>query len=294
MTAGSPPTPASPASPASPVSPGSPGSPVTRVVLVDDHPLVRAGLRALLDGEPDLEVVAEAADGERALDVCREHRPDVVLMDLSMPGVGGVEATRHLVGERPDVHVVVLTSLPDPGTVHEALAAGAVGYLLKDADPTTVVDAVRAAAAGGAPLDPRAARAILPGRVAPPAPAAGARDSRPSDTTGPEARGTTGASVAPSGPRVVGREADVLRLLALGLPNKQIAVRLGISERTVKAHVGSVFRRIGVADRTSAALWARDHGLGPAPGGGTDRPGGGGDRPGGGGDRPGGGGGQGY
>ena len=265
VTAGSPPSPPSPGTPA---TPETPATPVTRVVLVDDHPLVRAGLRALLDGEPDLEVVAEAADGERALDVCREHRPDVVLMDLSMPGVGGVEATRRLVADGPDVHVVVLTSLPDPGTVHAALAAGAVGYLLKDADPTTVVDAVRAAAAGGAPLDPRAARAILPGRVAPPAlttPGEGA----PRDD-GPEARPGT---VPPATSQVGGREADVLRLLALGLPNKQIATRLGISERTVKAHVGSVFRRIGVADRTSAALWARDHGLGPAPADGPSRQG---------------------
>jgi len=224
---------------------------VIRVLVVDDHPLVRAGLRALVDGEDGVQVVAEAADGERSLDVWREHRPDVVLMDLSMPGMGGVEATRRLVATDPDVRVVVLTSVPDATSVHEALAAGAVGYLLKDADPASVVSGVRAAAAGGAPLDPRAARALLPGRGAAPAPAGQAQEARPEPAP-------PVAPVAPVAP--VGREADVLRLIALGLANKQIGQRLGISERTVKAHAGSLFRRIGVTDRTSAALWARDHG----------------------------------
>ena len=216
-----------------------------RVLVVDDHPLVRAGLRALVDGEDGVQVVAEASDGERALEAWGEHRPDVVLMDLSMPGMGGVEATRHLVAAHPDARVVVLTSVPDATSVHEALAAGAVGYLLKDADPASVVAGVRAAAAGGAPLDPRAARALLPGRGAAPAPADRAQEARPEPAP-------------PAAP--VGREADVLRLIAQGLANKQIGQRLGISERTVKAHAGSLFRRIGVTDRTSAALWARDHG----------------------------------
>ncbi|GAB2967554.1 response regulator [Frigoribacterium salinisoli] len=216
-----------------------------RVLVVDDHPLVRAGLRALVDGEEGVQVVAEAADGERSLDAWRQHRPDVVLMDLSMPGIGGVEATRRLVEEHPDARVVVLTSVPDAATVREALGAGAVGYLLKDADPASVVAGVRAAAAGDAPLDPRAARAVLPARGAPPA----------TVDRGQEVRPEPAPPVA-----VAGREADVLRLIAQGLANKQIGQRLGISERTVKAHAGSLFRRIGVADRTSAALWARDHG----------------------------------
>jgi len=224
---------------------------VIRVLVVDDHPLVRAGLRALVDGEDGVQVVAEAADGERALEAWGEHRPDVVLMDLSMPGMGGVEATRRLVAGHPDARVVVLTSVPDATSVHEALAAGAVGYLLKDADPASVVAGVRAAAAGGAPLDPRAARALLPGRGAAPALADRAQEARPEPVP----------PVAPAAPAApVGREADVLRLIAQGLANKQIGQRLGISERTVKAHAGSLFRRIGVADRTSAALWARDHG----------------------------------
>jgi DNA-binding NarL/FixJ family response regulator len=212
---------------------------VIRVLVVDDHPLVRQGLRSLVDQAEGVVVVEEAADGERGVAAAALHRPDVVLMDLSMPGIGGVEATRRIVAADPGVHVVVLTSVPDASSVREALAAGAVGYLLKDAEPATVVAGVRAAAAGGAPLDPRAARALLPDRSAPGAPAA--------DAPGPA-------------PLVSGREAEVLSLVARGLANKQIGTELGISERTVKAHVGSVFRRIGVADRTSAALWARDHG----------------------------------
>ena len=214
-----------------------------RVVVVDDHPLVRAGLRALVDAADDLEVVGEAGDGERGVAVVRDTEPDVVLMDVSMPGLGGIEATRLLVDGGSAAHVVVLTSFPDEGTVRSALEAGASGYLLKDAAPATVLAGVRAAAAGGAPLDPRAARAVLPGRAAPPrGPAVPATD-RPQEA------------------RVVsGREAEVLRLIGRGLSNKQIARDLDIAERTVKAHAGSIFRRIGVADRTSAALWARDHG----------------------------------
>ncbi|MBD8608983.1 response regulator transcription factor [Frigoribacterium sp. CFBP 13729] len=216
-----------------------------RVLVVDDHPLVRQGLRSLVDQADGVEVVEEAADGERGVAAAALHRPDVVLMDLSMPGIGGVEATRRIVAADPQVHVVVLTSVPDASSVREALAAGAVGYLLKDAEPAAVVAGVRAAAEGGAPLDPRAARALLPDRSAP--------VTAVPDRTAP-------AGVPQPAPFVSGREAEVLRLLGRGLANKQIGTELGISERTVKAHVGSVFRRIGVADRTSAALWARDHG----------------------------------
>jgi DNA-binding NarL/FixJ family response regulator len=201
---------------------------VITVVVVDDHPLVRAGLRALLDGADDVGVVGEAADGESAVRLVPTLEPDVVLMDVSMPGIGGVEATRRLVDGGSAARVVVLTSFPDPATVHDALAAGATGYLLKDADPATVLDGVRAAARGDAPLDPRAARALLPTRTAPPA----------GPAVGPEAR------------LVVGREADVLRLVGRGLSNRQIGHELGIAERTVKAHVGSIFRRVGVAGRT--------------------------------------------
>lgn len=202
-----------------------------RVLLVDDHALVRGGLRAVLASTDDCEVVGEAATGEGAVLLAPELRPDVVVMDLSMPGAGGVEATRQVRALLPDVRVLVLTTFSDDHRVRAALAAGATGYLLKDAAPEDVVAAVRAAARDETPIDPRVARSLLPGAV-------------PADP----------------GPDLPPRERDVLVRLARGLSNRQIATELGIAERTVKVHVGSLFRRIGVADRTSAALWARDHG----------------------------------
>ncbi len=203
------------------------------VVVVDDHHLVRVGLRSILEAADEVEVVGEAADGGEALDVVRATTPDVVLMDLSMPRVDGVTGIRLLHEAGLDVPVVVLTSFAETDRVAAALAAGAVGYLLKDSEPRDVIAAIRSAAAGYAPLDPRVARTLLPG------------------TSGREA-----PSVLSS------REREVLSLVARGLANKQVAKALGISERTVKVHLGNVFRHIGVSDRTSAALWARDHGVG--------------------------------
>jgi len=207
-----------------------------KVLVVDDHQLVRAGLIALLDTASDLEVAGEAADGEEALELARELRPDVVLMDLSMPVLDGVDATRRLLAEQPGTCVVVLTSFTETERVTEALAAGAIGYLLKDSDPHDLIAAVRAAAHGHAPLDPRVTRALLPGASA----------STPTPTP-------AAADLLSS------RESEVLALVAKGLANKQVARALGISEHTVKVHLNNVFRRIGVNDRTSAALWARDH-----------------------------------
>ncbi|MCW2819877.1 MAG: liaR 5 [Marmoricola sp.] len=203
---------------------------MTRVLVVDDHAMVRAGIAALLSSTEDLEVAGQAPDGEAAVAARAATQPDVVLMDLSMPVVDGVEATRRMVAEDPDVRVVVLTSFSDRERVADALEAGAVGYQLKDCEPAELLAAVRAAAAGHVPIDPRVARVLLPG----------AASSRPQDQLSP-------------------REVEVLRLVARGLANKQVARALGITERTVKAHLGRVFRQIGVADRTSAALWARDH-----------------------------------
>jgi DNA-binding NarL/FixJ family response regulator len=204
---------------------------VTDVLVVDDHQLVRSGLMSLLSSTDDLRVVGEAADGRQAVRLAHELAPDVVLMDLSMPGMDGVQATREVLSARPSTAVVALTSFADQRRVVEALAAGAVGYLLKDCDPQEVLAGVRAAAAGHAPIDPRVARALLPG-------------------------GAGGRSPAEA---LSHRELEVLRLVSHGLANKQIGRRLGISERTVKVHMGNVFKRIGVSDRTSAALWARDH-----------------------------------
>lgn len=201
-----------------------------RVLLVDDHQLVRAGLASLLESAEDLEVVGQAADGAEALELAALTAPDVVLMDLSMPVMDGVAATRALLAKYPDLAVVVLTSFADKPRVAEALAAGAVGYLLKDSHPRDLIAGVRAAAAGHAPLDPRVARGLLP-------------DSRSTDP----AQGLSD------------RERQVLRLVSRGMANKQIGRALGISEHTVKVHLGNVFKQIGVGDRTSAAMWAREH-----------------------------------
>jgi DNA-binding NarL/FixJ family response regulator len=205
---------------------------VTRVLLVDDHQLVRAGLASLLEPWDDLVVVGQAANGAEALDVAARTTPDVVLMDLSMPVLDGVAATRALLEAHPGTAVVVLTSFAEQNRVAEALAAGAVGYLLKDSDPRDLVAGVRAAAAGHAPLDPRIARGLLPS--------------------------ASGSAPDPAA-ALSQRERQVLRLVSRGMANKQIGRALGITERTVKVHLGNVFRQIGVSDRTSAALWARAH-----------------------------------
>ncbi len=200
-----------------------------RVLLVDDHRLVRAGLVSLLGSAPDVEVVGEAADGAAALELAARNEIDVVLMDLSMPVLDGVAATRLFREQHPSVRVVVLSSFSDQSRVRDAIAAGATGYVLKDTGPDEMLAAVRSAAAGQTPLDPRVAGALLP------------------------------ATGADSGPQLSDRELQVLRLASKGLANKQIGRMLGITERTVKVHLGNVFRRIGVADRTSAALWAREN-----------------------------------
>lgn len=203
-----------------------------RVVVVDDHTIVRNGLVQLLDGDPGIEVVGAAGDGDAAIALCVDQTPDVALMDLSMPGMGGVEATRTIVQRTPGVQVVVLTSFMDRENVVQALAAGAVGYLLKDAEPEDVIRAIHSAARGESPIDPRAARTMLSAQQA----------------SDPAAALTE-------------REREVLSLVGEGLPNKQIGRRLGISEKTVKAHLTSAFRTIGVDDRMQAGLWARNHGL---------------------------------
>jgi DNA-binding NarL/FixJ family response regulator len=202
---------------------------VIRVLVVDDHQLVRAGLITLLEAAADIQVAGEAADGRQAIEAAKAASPDVVLMDLSMPVLDGVAATRLLLAELPQARVVALTSFSDRQRVTDVLAAGATGYVLKDSRPDDLLAAVRAAADGHVPLDPRVAAALLPTSEVPPA------------------------------EQLSEREKQVLRLVAAGLANKQIARRLGIAESTVKVHTGNIFRRIGVTDRTSAALWAKEN-----------------------------------
>ncbi|MET0909916.1 MAG: response regulator transcription factor [Ilumatobacteraceae bacterium] len=201
-----------------------------RVLIVDDHMVVRSGLEQLLATTDDIQLVGTAANGVEALARVEETSPHVVLMDLSMPEMDGIEATRQIVERFPTSHVLVLTSFSDQTRILDALEAGADGYLLKHADPDDIADAIRAVHAGGSPLDPKAARTLL------------------------ESRRT-----ARSAPQLTDREREVLLLVRDGLANKQIARRLGIAERTVKAHLTSVFQRLGVTDRTQAAMWASEH-----------------------------------
>ncbi len=197
------------------------------VLLVEDHPVVRAGLTELLGGVDDINVTGAACNGAEALEMLATERPDVVLMDLSMPVMGGTEATRRITADHPGVRVVILTSFTDQRGILEALDAGANGYLMKDAEPEELFRGIRAAAAGESPLAPAAAAALIQERRG------GATDE------------------------LTDRERDVLGLLAEGLPNKLIARRLEISEKTVKAHLTSIYRRIGVDSRTEAVLWAK-------------------------------------
>ena len=205
-----------------------------RVLIADDHGVVRDGLGRHVEALPDMELVATASDGEEAVARARETEPDVVLMDLDMPRLDGIEATRRLLAERPNTAVLVLTSFSDRPRIMGALEAGASGYLLKDVEADEVAEGIRAAARGESPLDPRAARTVLTARAEP----------DPLEA-------------------LSSREREVLGLLLEGLPNKLIARRLEITEKTVKSHLTRIFREIGVTDRTQAALWAERHGLGP-------------------------------
>lgn len=214
-----------------------------RVLVVDDHAVVRGGLLAFFGSEPDLEVVGDAGGGTEALDVLARldsegRRPDVVVMDLQMRPVDGIESTRQIRARYDDVEVVALTSFGDEGRVRDAFEAGASGYVLKDADADEVAAAVRAAHRGEFELDPAVARRLLSSlRTAP--------HSEPISELTP-------------------RELEVLRLVGAGRSNKQIAVELGISERTARTHVSNILGKLGMSSRTQAALWAVRRGLADA------------------------------
>lgn len=209
-----------------------------RVLICDDHPVVRQGLRTFLDAREGLQVVAEASDGEEAVRKARHLAPDVVLMDLVLPGaLDGIAATARILADRPATRVLVLTSHGDDDTVLPAVRAGAVGYLLKDIDPADLEAAIRAAHRGQAVLAPRVTGAVLA--------AASSREHRPAglDT-------------------LTAREREVLALLGEGLTNRLIARRLGVAEKTVKTHVSHVLAKLGLSDRTQAALLAAREGVG--------------------------------
>jgi DNA-binding NarL/FixJ family response regulator len=210
-----------------------------RILLVDDHQVVRRGLRAFLDGENDMQVVGEAANGREGLDelerlAAAERGPHVVLMDLQMQPVDGIEATRQIRARYDDVEVVALTSFVEEECIRAALDAGASGYILKDADPDEVAGAVRAAYRGELHLNPAVARRLM-----------NSLNSRPRD----------------SAEELTEREREILRLVAAGKANKEIAAELAISERTARTHVSNILRKLGLASRTQAALWAVREGL---------------------------------
>jgi len=209
---------------------------VIRVLIADDHAVVRQGLRTFLALQDGIDVVSEAADGAEAVAAVERLGPDVVLMDLVMPGVDGIEATRRIRDRRPATRVIALTSFADDDKVFPAVRAGAAGYLLKDVQPAELVRAIRDAHAGRALLHPAVAARLME-EVAAAAP--------------PERRDD---GLTP-------REREVLRLIAGGLANKAIALRLGLSERTVKTHVSNILTKLGLTDRTQAAVYALRHGL---------------------------------
>jgi NarL family two-component system response regulator LiaR len=204
-----------------------------RIVLADDHVLVRQGIRAFLETEPDFAIVGEAGDSDAAVALCQSEHPDVALLDLVMPGGGGVAATRGIKSASPNTAVVILTSFDNEASVLPALKAGALSYLLKDVAADDLATAVRRAARNEATLHPRVAARVVHAL----------REPEPSQDSLSE------------------REREVLLLIAEGLANQQIATRLGIGEKTVKTHVSNILAKLGLSDRTQVAVWAWRHGL---------------------------------
>jgi two-component system, NarL family, response regulator LiaR len=209
---------------------------VIRILIVDDHVVVRQGLRIFLGLDPELDIVAEAADGAEAVELAHQHRPDVVLMDLLMPVMSGVEATATIRRELPDTEVLALTSVVEDTAVVEAMRAGAIGYLLKNTDAPQLRRAVKAAAAGQVQLSPQMAAKLV-----------------------------TEMRALHTADQLTEREWDVLRLLTRGQSNKEIGQELQISETTVKTHVKNVLGKLGMPSRTQAALYAIRVGLVPLP-----------------------------
>jgi DNA-binding NarL/FixJ family response regulator len=214
---------------------------VIRIVLADDQALVRGGFRMILDAREDLEVVGEAADGAEAVELVARLAPDVVLMDVRMPGVDGLEATRRIAASGATTRVIVLTTYDVDDSVFAALRAGASGFMLKDVRPADLVEAVRVVAAGDALLAPSVTRRLL--------------DRFAAQLPGPD------AAAPPALDELTEREVEVLRLVALALSNAEIAERLVLTEATVKTHVSSVLRKLGLRDRVQAVVVAYDTGL---------------------------------
>jgi NarL family two-component system response regulator LiaR len=207
-----------------------------RVIIADDHELVREGMRALLDPKPEIEIVGEAKDGEEAVTLARTHQPDVILLDLVMPLKCGVEAITEITQENPEARILVITSFSDDEKVYQAVKAGALGYLLKDSSPQELMQAIHDVYQGKMSLHPDIALKLIH------------ELNKPSD-------------LPPTDDPLTEREVEVLRLVAQGLPNEDIAERLFISERTVGAHVSNILGKLHLANRTQAALYALRKGI---------------------------------
>jgi DNA-binding NarL/FixJ family response regulator len=227
--------------------------PPLRVVIVDDQASVREGLVLLLGGLPGIDVVGAAADGEQALELVAEYQPDAILLDLHMPVLDGIGATRRLVAEHPGVAIVVLTTYVDDTSVLEALRAGARSYLTKDADRTDIAQALRAAAGGLTVFDPRV-HATLLAATSPGAASPGGTPAPP----GPAPAGRT--PDPPDG--LTQREVEILGLIAQGLTNREIADRLFLSNHTIKTHINRIFAKTGSRDRVAAIAYAQRHRIG--------------------------------
>ncbi len=206
-----------------------------RVMIVDDHSVVRKGIEMLLSTEPSIKIVGEAAGGQEAIAKAKDLQPDVIVMDLVMPEGDGITAIAAIKGRMPDTRILVLTTFGDEASVTAAIQAGADGYLLKDAGGEALLNSIRAVRRGDVPLDPHVARHLV--------------------------RGTATGRATPGGVHLTQREMDVLRLVAGGLSNRQVAKELGLSAGTVKVHVSNVLGKLNVSTRTEAAVWAVRTGL---------------------------------
>lgn len=206
-----------------------------RVLIVDDHEIVREGLQMLLSEETEFKVVGSAGNGAEAVALAKQHKPDVVLMDLVMPGLDGIETTRRVLSVNPSTRVLVLTTFSEDQKVRDAIQAGAIGYMLKDVLRPELLSAIRSAAAGKPALHPEAQQFLM--------------------------RQVSGTEDAPPHSHLTSREFDILQLIASGKSNKEIALTLHLTEGTVKGYVSSIFDKLGVADRTQAALYAVEHKL---------------------------------
>ncbi len=213
--------------------------PTIRILIADDHAVYRWGLRTLLESEPDMEVIGEAATGKEVLERFAEFRPDVILMDIQMPGVNGIEATRRIIDTNQEIGVVILTMYEDDDSVFSAMRAGARGYVLKGAHPSEILKVLRAVASGEAYFGPEIARRLMSFFSAP----------RP-------------ASPEEAFPELTAREREILDLIAQGHNNTKIAAHLFVSPKTVRNHVAHIFTKLQVADRAHAIIRAREAGLG--------------------------------